>query len=466
MSVLAFKAIDYGAEQIPDKFFEKIPGGFFTPAEKKKIKKERAAKKDRKEGKRHDSEPRSGRRSSRRDRSPETDRSSSSAYDTDYERERERRRNDRSRRAKSAGLTSSRSLSRGRNDRRSEHLDGEYSDPRDMAHAEQGGPYFPPPPSSDYRPYNPQDYAPGQQQGDYRPASISQPAYGYPPQVNTDSFRSRSATVPMMAPFSSPVNASPTSRPSLSMSRPPSHLPSPLSSPPPSMYLSLRQGTPVSASFSPSSEPPLAALFSRPLTNSSKPATAPPHSSASAARYTPGPGYAPSPVVGASVPYAPYNPSEYSGAPPPLNRHRSNSQPVNPPYPAYIPAATDQRITAYDSPSHSPSRRGSTKPTRREHRNRARSADTHKSRRDDPRDENSSRMSMAKMRERFDDGFLREGGLAASLGGALVGGFAGNKVGKSRLTTIAGAAAGALGAKTLAERREKYVDLHLPLTVP
>jgi outer membrane lipoprotein SlyB len=75
-------------------------------------------------------------------------------------------------------------------------------------------------------------------------------------------------------------------------------------------------------------------------------------------------------------------------------------------------------------------------------------------------------MSMAKMRERFDDGFLREGGLAASLGGALVGGFAGNKVGKSRLTTIAGAAAGALGAKTLAERREKYVDLHLPLTVP
>jgi hypothetical protein len=33
MSVLAFKAIGYGAEQIPDRFFEKIPGGFFTPAE-------------------------------------------------------------------------------------------------------------------------------------------------------------------------------------------------------------------------------------------------------------------------------------------------------------------------------------------------------------------------------------------------------------------------------------------------
>jgi hypothetical protein len=69
MSVLALKAIDYGAEQIPDKFFEKIPGGFFTPAEKKKIKKERAAKKDRK---RHSSEQRAGKHSSRRDRSPTT----------------------------------------------------------------------------------------------------------------------------------------------------------------------------------------------------------------------------------------------------------------------------------------------------------------------------------------------------------------------------------------------------------
>jgi outer membrane lipoprotein SlyB len=50
---------------------------------------------------------------------------------------------------------------------------------------------------------------------------------------------------------------------------------------------------------------------------------------------------------------------------------------------------------------------------------------------------------------------MKEGGLAASLGGALVGGFAGNKVGRSKLTTIAGAAAGALGAKTLAEKQRR-----------
>lgn len=462
MSVLAFKAIDYGADQIPDSFFEKIPGGFFTPAEKKKIKKDRAAKKEKKEKKRHDSEPRSDRRNSRRDRSPETDHSEGSSYeDSDYERERQRRRSDRSRRAKSAGLASSRSLSRGRHDRRSEHLDGEYSDPRDMAQAEQGNPYFPPPPSSEYRPYNPQEYASGQQQGDYRPSTADQ-SYGYSPQVNDNLLRSRSETVPAMAGFSSPMYGPYSARPSLSTSRPPSNLPTPLSFPfslPPQspLYQVLRQGTPVSAAFSPSSEPPLAALFSRPLTNSPKPAT---HSSASAARYTPGPGYAPSPPVnshipappvGANPPYVPYNPAEYA-SPPPFNRQRSNSQPANPPYPTYIPPAADQRMTAYDDDmprqtQYSPSRRGSTKP-RREHRHRARSADTHAS---SSRRRSPSRMT--KMRERFDDGFLKEGGLAASLGGALVGGFAGNKVGRSKLTTIAGAAAGALGAKTLAEQR-------------
>jgi uncharacterized protein YcfJ len=62
---------------------------------------------------------------------------------------------------------------------------------------------------------------------------------------------------------------------------------------------------------------------------------------------------------------------------------------------------------------------------------------------------------MTKMRERFDDGFLREGGLAATVGGALAGGLAGRQLGKSRLTALAGAAAGALGGKTLADRRSK-----------
>ncbi|KAF2830241.1 hypothetical protein CC86DRAFT_182450 [Ophiobolus disseminans] len=446
MSVLALKAIDYGAEQIPDKFFEKIPGGFFTPAEKKKIKKDRDAKKDKK---RHSSEQRSSKRSSRRDRSAHSDYSDSASDDSDYEHDRDRRRSDRSRRAKSAGRPSSRSLSRGRDDRRSEHFDGESSDNRDMAQAEQGGPYFPPPPSSEYRPYNPQDYASGQPQGDYRPSSAGQP-YGYPPQVNNDFFLSRSATVPTMAAFSSPVNVSPMSRPPMMMSRPPSNLPTPLSPQPP-FYSFLRQGTPLSAAFSPSTEPPLAALFSRPLTNTPKPATAPPHSSAAAARYAPGPGYAPSPPVnshipappvGTNAPYSPYNPSDYTSnaggyqpSPPPFNRQRSNSQPANPPYPTYIPPGADQRMTAYDEHNQPPSRRGSTKP-RREHRHRARSADTQSSsRKENDRNPRRDSSRMTKMRERFDDGFLREGGLAASLGGALVGGFAGNKVGRSKLTT-------------------------------
>lgn len=466
MSVLALKAIDYGAEQIPDKFFEKIPGGFFTPAEKKKIKDNR----DKKDRERHKSEQRSSKRTSRRDHSPQNDYSDYSAYDDtdyDYEHERDRRKKDRSRRAKSVGRSSSRSLDRGRRNGRSSDLDGQYSDNRDMAQAEQGGPYFPPPPASDYRPYNPQDYAAGAQPGDYRPPSAGQP-YGYPHQVNNFS-PSHSAAFPTLATFSTPMTTPPLTCPPMSMRRPSSNLPTPRSPQPP-MFHFLHRGTPVSATFSPSTEPPLAALFSRRFTNSSKPAAAPPHSSASAARYTPGPGYAPSPPVNTNIPgspYAPYNPSDYAStaggyqaagnaypSPPPFNRQRSNSQPANPPYPAHGTPITDQRMTAYDSNNQPSSRRGSTKP-RREHRHRARSADTHSSRKDHDRDHRRDSSRMTKMRERFDDGFLREGGLAATVGGALAGGLAGRQLGKSRLTALAGAAAGALGGKTLADRRSK-----------
>jgi hypothetical protein len=467
MSVLAFKAISYGAEQIPDKVFEKIPGGFFTPQEKKARKDHR----DKKERDRRRSEERASRRTSRRD-SPRDSYSDDSAYeDSDSERERDRRKKDRSRRAKSVGRSSSRSLDRGRHHQRSSDLDGQYSDSRDMDRAEQGEPYFPPPPTSDYRPYNPQEYAAGPQ-GDYRPASPGQP-YGYaPPQVN-DSSRSRTAG-PTWESFSRPVpTPSMTCSPML-MNRPSSNLPSPLS-PSPAMFDFLHRGTPVTASFSPSYAPPLAALFSRPLTNTPKPAAVPPpHSSASASRYTPGPGYAPSPPVntnipapptGVNAPYPPYNPAEFVSngggyqapgnaypSPPPLNRQRSNSQPASPPYPAYIPPSADQRMSAYDTNQPS-SRRGSTKP-RREHRHRARSADTHSSRYDPDHRQDSSRMT--KMRERFDDGLLREPtGLAAAVGGALAGAFAGRQMGKSRLTTVAGAAAGAIGGGALANKRSK-----------
>jgi hypothetical protein len=477
MSVLAFKAIGYGAEQIPDKFFEKIPGGFFTPAEKKKIDDDR----DKKDRERHRSEQRPSKRSSRRDRSP-TDDSQYSAYDdsnheTEREREREQRKKDRSRRARSAGRSASRSMSRGRHDRRSSDLDGQYSDSRDMAYPEQGSPYFPPPPGSDYRPYNPQDYAAGQSQGDYRPSSPSQ-SYGYPPQVNIP-LRSFSATSPTVAGFPTSLPTPPTTCPPMLMSRPLSNLPSPLSPQSPSMFNFLHRGTPVSASFLPSTDPPLAALLARPFTNTSKPAAAPPHSSASASRYTPGPGYAPSPPVnsnipappiGTNAPYTPYNPSEYGpntggyeapgnayASPPPFTRHRSNSQPTNPPYPAYAVPIADQRMAAYDSSNQPSSRRGSTKP-RREHRHRARSADTHSSSRKDSNHNRRDSSRMTKLRERFDDGFLREGGLAATVGGALAGSIAGRQLGGGRnklIPTILGGAAGAFGGRAIAEKRSK-----------
>nr|GFD60039.1 hypothetical protein [Tanacetum cinerariifolium] len=52
---------------------------------------------------------------------------------------------------------------------------------------------------------------------------------------------------------------------------------------------------------------------------------------------------------------------------------------------------------------------------------------------------------MSDMRERFDDMDLRTKNLGATVAGALAGGFAGRAAGKSRLTMLAGAAAGALG---------------------
>lgn len=375
MSVLAFKALGYGAEQIPDKFFEKIPGGFFTPSEKKDIDKGRKDRKDRKDRKeqRHRSEQRPSRRDSGRDHAPPSDYSDDSASDSsDYEREREQRKKER-RRAKSVGRSSSRSLSRGRHHRSSSHVDGEYGDLRDMAEAEQGGAY---------RPYG---------AGDYRAAS-AMPAYGYQQQ-------------------------------------------------PAASHQDRRQ-------------------------------------SSSAARYTPGPGYAPSPPVDAPIPpppvgahspnapYAPYNPADYppmSGAyrapasgntypsPPPFERQRSSSQPsFDPAYPAYPPpASAQQQLLPYDA---SP-RRDSTKP-RREHRHRARSVDSHSTRsrksnqhRDDSR--------MAKVRGRFDSMDARERGLAATVGGALAGGLAGHQLGKSRLTALAGAAAGALSGRVIQDKRSK-----------
>jgi hypothetical protein len=510
MAALALKAIDYGAEQIPDRFFEKIPGGFFTPEEKKK---NRANRKKHQDEKRREEDS----RRPQRNRSRQTGYSSHSDGESDYERERRRRDRDRDR---------ARSVSRGR-DLHSKDLNKdliEDFDGRDMAYAEQGqasGPYFPPPPTSEYRQYDPRDYSPRPSQDEYRPAS-AMPSYGYPPQVNF-SFPSRSSTFPLTAAHPTPVNSCP---PAL-MGQPPPQSQAPMSFPSsrssfPSRGLGyFLHGTPLSAGFSPSYEPPLATLLQRPPTNTLQPApnqhyatqspvgrrdgTSPPAvaygdeaayryetiqnskagqaqqpSSYTAARYTPGPGYAPSPVsmpqapippppvgvnsppLGSNAPYAPYDPSTYGSynpasqangnarpSQPPFYRQHSRSQPSilpepSSPYPGYAPRSS-QQVTQYDYPPSS--RRSSTKPERRD-RHRARSADS----RNDRNRENSR---MSDIRGRFDDMDLQKKGLAAAVGGALAGGFAGRAMGKgktSRLTTLAGAAAGALGGQAIVNR--------------
>ena len=474
MAALALKAISVGAEKVPDKFFEKIPGGYFTPAEQKEIKKTRKERSDRHERERHHSEERSSKRSSRQERSPPTEYSDYYTDDTDYERERERRKRER-RRAKSTGTTASRGLSRGRHSRHSSDLDGQHSPPRDMAQPQQGQPYFPPPPTSEYKPYNPQEYAPSPVQ-DHRPSAT--PTYGYSPQVNNlSSFRR--ATLATMPEHPTPANSCPP----MLRSRTTSTSSTPFSFQP-HLLRTLSRGSPVSAAFTPSYEPPLAALLQRPLTNTPKPAPAEPRGvtldygqrdAPRSSRYIPGPGYAPSPAVdapippppvGSNSPMNPYHHTEfpatgagYQPSPPPFSRQRSNSQPTFAPafapvpsavYPTYIPPSAEQPVVAYND-SQPRSRRESTKP-RREHRHRARSVDSHSHQSRSSKDHRRDDSRMTKVRDRFDSMDLREKSLAASVGGALAGGFAGRSLGKSRLTTLAGAAAGALGARQIATR--------------
>ncbi|KAF2712743.1 hypothetical protein K504DRAFT_531795, partial [Pleomassaria siparia CBS 279.74] len=182
MAALALKAIGYGAEKIPDRLFEKIPGGFFRPRENKKSRKGRAQDRHRSE-ERHSSR---GRRRSHRDRTLPTDYSDHSAYD-DTDHEKKYRKKKQHRRARSLGSSYSRSPSRGRRREPTGDLDGE------MGRAERG-PEFSPPPPSEYRPYDPRDYAPpGAATGSsptntyrdsygLRGSSSARTEYGYPPQ--------------------------------------------------------------------------------------------------------------------------------------------------------------------------------------------------------------------------------------------------------------------------------------------
>jgi hypothetical protein len=338
-----------------------------------------------------------------------------------------------------------------------------------MAQPQQGQPYFPPPPTSEYKPYNPQEYAPSPAQ-DRRSSAI--PAYGYSSQVNNlSSFRR--ATLATMPEHPTPANSCPPLLRSRTTSTTSTQFPFQ-----PRFLDTLSRGSPVSAAFTPSYEPPLAALLQRPLTNTPKPATAEPRGASlnygqrdapRSSRYTPGPGYAPSPAVdapippppvGSNSPMNPYHHTEfpstgagYQPSPPPFNRQRSNSQPTfapgpNAAYPTYTPPSAEQPMVAYNDTR---SRRESTKP-RREHRHRARSVDSHPHQSHSSKDHRRDDSRMTKVRDRFDSMDLREKSLAASVGGALAGGFAGRSLGKSRLTTLAGAAAGALGARQIATR--------------
>ncbi|EUC43297.1 hypothetical protein COCMIDRAFT_28191 [Bipolaris oryzae ATCC 44560] len=448
MAALAFKALSYGAEQIPDKFFHKIPGGYFTPPEEKNAGKDRKDRQKNETRQRYRSEDHSSARRSRRDFSP----ADQSAEEYDYDRGYEQRKQER-RRARSAGRSSSRSSSRGRRHKHSSDLDGSHSESQEiMAQPDQRQPYFPPPPTSEYKPYDPQHYGPGQER-----QQSATPAYGYSPQVNNfSSFRR--ATLATMPEHSIPAD---TSRPMLK-SRTPSTPSSPLLSKP--RFLdNISRPSPLSASFTPSYEPPLAALLQRPLTNPPKPAPSSTrgvdadyiHQDAHRghSRHTPNGAYnaapmsdasIPPPPVGSNSPLNPYHHTEFAGyqpSPPPFSRQRSNSQPgysptPNPPYPAYAPHVAREDVIQYAPPPVDPYRshrhRGE-----HGHRSRARSADSHSRRSHSSKDHGREDSRMAKVRGRFDSMDLREKGLAASVGGA---------------------AAGALGARQLATRSRSRSD--------
>jgi hypothetical protein len=449
--VLALKALSLGADRIPDKFWHSVPGGYFRPPDAKDAKKPK--KKSRNKSEQRESDR--GRRRSTRERSASEYSDYSEHDDSDYERE--QRRKNRRRRAKSLGRRSmSRSSSHGGNQERAR--DG----------TERGDPF--PPPQSEYRPYDPRDYAPpsapppgASMANAYhepydRRASSARPDYGYPPQVNSAS-RSRSVTVPLQRPpslLSQSLRSTMTSRPTSTFStRPPSSVALPPLNMPSSPYLNtLRSGTPLTAAFSPSYEPPLAAMFNRPTSNPLQP-------SSLASRYTPGVGYNPSPApMQTPLPppnpgYTPYVPAAYvSESPaytapgntypsPPFYRQDSPSQPsvAQSPYPnghnqmaAFIPP---DRHSSTSSSHHR--RHGDGK------RNRARSVDHHA--------RSHSRVT-DKVRDRLESLDVHDKNLAASVGGALAGGLAGRNLGHGTLSTLIGAGIGALGGRELEKRHE------------
>jgi hypothetical protein len=440
MASLALKAIAYGAERIPDRVFEAIPGGYFTPQEKKDIKKQRKKRAD----KHRDSS--GGRRSHRphtpldefSDYSPSED---SDGYDDRGQRRRSRRH----------------SLSGRSGDKRQSKQEQKEREWEEMERAERGEPemsYSPPPTSESYtppRPYNPADYAPAGAAAaagaavanEYydRQASSAGHEYQYPAQVNT----------PFMC--NPPLNA---------VSYPSSKYPKEEIS-----YPSC--SSPLNLVLYSSFEPPFALWYQQP--NSPQPYAPSPTvrpttaNSATAARYTPA-GHSPpnsATYTPVNTGYALYNPADYASpsqtggpyaaprstyaSPPPFYRQPSHSQPSLNQY-AYPP---NNQLVYQGSPSRYDSTRSS---HRHKHhgdghtlRHRTRSVGGGRSR---------SRMT-DQVRDRLDRLNLDETDkkLAAGAVGALAGGLAGNQVGHGTLSTLVGAAIGGLGGSELEKRHEK-----------
>lgn len=175
---VALHAVKLGADRIPDRVFESVPGGYFKPSEEEQARLDRKNRK-KKEGK--------SRNSGRDRRSAASDHYSD--YDTDpyytsgddYNLNRDPDRRDRRRRARSLDRKE-RSERRSRRDR---HQSPENGYPPGVnAQSKQDDSYIP-------RPYNPADYAPPQAPA-FAAASGTgiaepQPTYGQP--LNNSGFR-------------------------------------------------------------------------------------------------------------------------------------------------------------------------------------------------------------------------------------------------------------------------------------